>query len=128
MEYYDLGIYSRPVSTSSNEAQKWFDRGLAWTYGYNLAPTSLARRVATLSKVHAASGWASPCRAEVVHTTLRGIRRVKGTSQHQATPLLREALFVMLGRSGGVHLKPIYLYGGSESYCRQLNIMEHRSA
>jgi tetratricopeptide (TPR) repeat protein len=35
MDYYDLGSYSRPVSTSSNEAQTWFDRGLAWTYGYN---------------------------------------------------------------------------------------------
>jgi len=35
MDYYDLGTYSRPVSTSSNEAQLWFDRGLAWTYAYN---------------------------------------------------------------------------------------------
>ncbi len=35
MEYYDLGSYSRAVSTSSKEAQKWFDRGLAWTYAYN---------------------------------------------------------------------------------------------
>jgi tetratricopeptide (TPR) repeat protein len=35
MEYYDLGTYSRPVSTSSSESQLWFDRGLAWTYAYN---------------------------------------------------------------------------------------------
>jgi tetratricopeptide (TPR) repeat protein len=33
--YYDLGSYSRMVSTSSIEAQAWFDRGLAWCYGYN---------------------------------------------------------------------------------------------
>jgi tetratricopeptide (TPR) repeat protein len=32
---FDLGRYSRKVSTRSKEAQKWFDRGLAWTYGYN---------------------------------------------------------------------------------------------
>ena len=32
---YDLGSYSRPVSTSSAEAQTWFDRGLAWCYGFN---------------------------------------------------------------------------------------------
>jgi tetratricopeptide (TPR) repeat protein len=32
---YDLGTYSRPVTTTSNDAQTWFDRGLAWTYGYN---------------------------------------------------------------------------------------------
>ena len=33
--YYDLGTYSRPVTTSSQEAQRWFDRGLIWCYGYN---------------------------------------------------------------------------------------------
>ena len=32
---YDLGTYTCPVSTSSVEAQLWFDRGLIWTYGYN---------------------------------------------------------------------------------------------
>lgn len=35
MDFYDLGTYSRPVSTASAEAQRWFDRGLAWTYAYN---------------------------------------------------------------------------------------------
>jgi tetratricopeptide (TPR) repeat protein len=34
-DYYDLGSYSRPVTTSSAEAQTWFDRGLIWTYGFN---------------------------------------------------------------------------------------------
>ena len=32
---YDLGSYRRPVTTRSAEAQAWFDRGLAWTYGYH---------------------------------------------------------------------------------------------
>ncbi len=32
---YDLGTYSRPVSTTSKAAQRWFDRGLNWTFGYN---------------------------------------------------------------------------------------------
>ena len=32
---FDLGPYSRPVSTGSAEAQRWFDRGLNWTYAYN---------------------------------------------------------------------------------------------
>ena len=36
MEYgYDLGCHSRRISTASETAQKWFDRGLAWTYGFN---------------------------------------------------------------------------------------------
>ncbi|NOD46421.1 MULTISPECIES: tetratricopeptide repeat protein [unclassified Ruegeria] len=34
-DYYDLGTYTCPVSTSNPEAQRWFDRGLNWTYGYN---------------------------------------------------------------------------------------------
>jgi len=35
MEYYDLGSYGSPVTTSSAEALTWFDRGLVWLYGYN---------------------------------------------------------------------------------------------
>ena len=35
MEYFDLGPYARDVTTTSQEAQTWFDRGLGWTYGYN---------------------------------------------------------------------------------------------
>jgi hypothetical protein len=34
-DYYDLGDHHRPISTSSAEAQLWFDRGLIWTYGFN---------------------------------------------------------------------------------------------
>lgn len=34
-DYYDLGPYTRPVTTTSREAQLWFDRGLIWCYGYN---------------------------------------------------------------------------------------------
>ncbi|MGH7155651.1 MAG: tetratricopeptide repeat protein [Acetobacteraceae bacterium] len=36
MEYpYDLGAYSRKVTTGSAEAQRWFDRGLNWCFGYH---------------------------------------------------------------------------------------------
>jgi len=34
-EYYDLGSFHRSVSTDSEVAQKWFDRGLIWTYAFN---------------------------------------------------------------------------------------------
>ena len=34
-DYYDLGTYSRTVTTGSPDAQRLFDRGLAWTYGFN---------------------------------------------------------------------------------------------
>jgi tetratricopeptide (TPR) repeat protein len=33
--YYDLGSHTRTVSTSSADAQLWFDRGLNWTYAFN---------------------------------------------------------------------------------------------
>ncbi|MEX0284536.1 MAG: tetratricopeptide repeat protein [Paracoccaceae bacterium] len=32
---YDLGSYSCPITTSSPDAQLWFDRGLNWVYGFN---------------------------------------------------------------------------------------------
>lgn len=35
--YFNLGTYSRPISTESAEAQLWFDRGLNWAYGFNHA-------------------------------------------------------------------------------------------
>ena len=35
MTYFDLGPYSRKVTTSSPEAQLWFDRGLNWQFGFN---------------------------------------------------------------------------------------------
>jgi tetratricopeptide (TPR) repeat protein len=34
-DYFDLGTHHRQVTTSSPEAQTWFDRGLAWTYGFH---------------------------------------------------------------------------------------------
>jgi tetratricopeptide (TPR) repeat protein len=35
MDYFDLGHYSRAIATNSPSAQRWFDRGLIWTYAYN---------------------------------------------------------------------------------------------
>jgi len=36
MDYpYNLGAYSRKVTTTSADAQGWFDRGLNWCFGYH---------------------------------------------------------------------------------------------
>jgi hypothetical protein len=35
MDYYDLGPYSRTITTNSEDAQRWFDRGLNGLFGYN---------------------------------------------------------------------------------------------
>jgi tetratricopeptide (TPR) repeat protein len=37
MDYYDLGAYGRKVTTTSPDAQVWFDRGLNWIFGFNHA-------------------------------------------------------------------------------------------
>ena len=34
-DYFDLGAYQRPVSTTSATAGEWFNRGLLWAYGFN---------------------------------------------------------------------------------------------
>lgn len=36
-DYYDLGDYTWPITTTAPEAQLWFDRGLIWTYAFNHA-------------------------------------------------------------------------------------------
>ena len=33
--YFDLGQWHRPVTTTSDGAQRWFDRGLNWLFGFN---------------------------------------------------------------------------------------------
>ncbi|NKB58843.1 MAG: hypothetical protein GKS00_21135 [Alphaproteobacteria bacterium] len=35
MEYYDLGAYARTITTKSEDAQLWFDRGLNWVFAFN---------------------------------------------------------------------------------------------
>ncbi|KAJ5802969.1 uncharacterized protein N7503_005419 [Penicillium pulvis] len=32
---YDLGTFGRPITTTSPEAQIWFNRGLCWVYSFN---------------------------------------------------------------------------------------------
>src|SRR6185312_17145486 len=36
MDYpYDVGRYARTVTTTSADAQRWFDRGLNWCFGFH---------------------------------------------------------------------------------------------
>ena len=34
MDYYDVDVYAREVTTASPEAQLWFNRGLVWCFAY----------------------------------------------------------------------------------------------
>ena len=35
MDRFDLGAHTRRISTVSPDAQKWFNLGLNWCYGFN---------------------------------------------------------------------------------------------
>ena len=34
MDYYDIDVYAWEITTSSSDAQLWFNRGLIWTYSF----------------------------------------------------------------------------------------------
>ena len=65
-----------------------------------LSVATLNRRIAALSKVHRSRGFSNPTTVEVVKSTVRGLRRIKGTAQRQATPLIKEDLFLVLEAMG----------------------------
>lgn len=65
-------------------------------YAETLSVATLVRRVATISKAHEAKCLPNPCRSEIVRATLRGIKRLRGTAQREAKPLLRQDLFMAL--------------------------------
>ena len=65
-----------------------------------LKPATISRRLAALSKAHAALGGQNPVRSELVRATMRGIGRTLGTAQREAKPLLKEDLFDILDASG----------------------------
>jgi integrase len=65
-----------------------------------LKASTLTRRLAAVSIAHDAHDLPNPVRTPLVRATMRGIRREHGAAQHQAKPLLREDLFVVLGTMG----------------------------
>ncbi|WP_299878432.1 site-specific integrase [uncultured Sulfitobacter sp.] len=67
----------------------------------DLAVSTLTRRLATISKVHKANGWQSPCKSELVRSAMRGLQRLKESSPKQAKPLCREDLFLVLDCMAG---------------------------
>ncbi len=34
MSYFNIDVYSRKITTTSDETQRWFNRGLVWTFAY----------------------------------------------------------------------------------------------
>jgi integrase len=65
-----------------------------------LKVSTLTRRLAAISIAHGAKNLPNPAASPLVRATMRGVRRAHGAAQHQAKPLLREDLFVVLGAMG----------------------------
>jgi len=65
-----------------------------------LKVATLTRRLAAISIAHKAQRLPSPVSSPLVRATMRGIRREQGADQHQAKPLPREDLFVVLAAMG----------------------------
>jgi integrase len=57
-----------------------------------LKPSTLARRLVAISRVHQAAGYDPPTKAAAVRETFQGIRRVQGTARRKMQPLLVEHL------------------------------------
>ena len=70
------------------------------THADALSVATLNRRLAALAKVHRSHGMANPTSSELVKSVLRGLKRVKGTAQRQAKPLLKEDLILALDATG----------------------------
>ena len=66
----------------------------------SLSVATLVRRIASISKPHAARGWPNPARSELVKATMRGIRRSHDSAQRRAKPLVKEDLFRVLSAMG----------------------------
>jgi len=64
------------------------------------APATIVRRIASLSKAHNAMGTDNPAKSELVRQALRGMKRLRGTPQRQAKPLLKDDLFAVLEQMG----------------------------
>ena len=65
---------------------------------WSFAPSTLSRRLASITKAHEVAGLLSPCRDVEVTTTMSGIRRQRRTPARRAAPLLLAELRSVLAQ------------------------------
>ena len=61
-----------------------------------LAVATLQRRLVAVAKAHTMQGHPDVTKSDLVRLTMRGIRRVHGCPQKQATPIMRDDLLMMV--------------------------------
>ena len=72
------------------------------TYAQTLSVATLNRRIVTIGWAHALQGYDSPTKSALVVATLRGIRRVNGSAQRQAAPLVKQDIAKVVQRLTGL--------------------------
>ncbi|WP_112663431.1 site-specific integrase [Microvirga flavescens] len=65
-----------------------------------LSIATLARRLVSISKAHTSRGFPNPVTSDLVHLTMRGIRRVHGKPQRQSAALLVQDVRRMIAGFG----------------------------
>ena len=97
----------------------------------SLSMATLDRRVVAISRAHAERGFESPTQTGLVRAVRRGIKRVEGEAQRQATPLLTSDLQQVLGALGddprGVRDRAILLLGFAGAFRRSELVALDRS-
>jgi integrase len=71
-------------------------------YAETHSNSTLTRRLVSISRAHTSQGFASPTQSDVVKAVLHGIRRVHGTQQQQASPILKADLIAMVENLHGL--------------------------
>ena len=81
----------------------------------DLSVSTLSRRIAALSKIHAVRKLENPTKSELVRSTMRGIKRTHGSASSQVSPLTKERLIKMIetcdGDRKGIRDRALLLIG-----------------
>ena len=123
-DYFDLGSHTRTVTTTSVEAQRWFDRGLAWSYAFNHEEAVRCFEKATAADPDCAMAywgiayalgpnynkpWEAFDEAETVDTVRRthdAVDRAKAAAMDNATPVERALIDALAARYPGAGVPP----------------------
>ncbi|MBL8049554.1 MAG: tyrosine-type recombinase/integrase [Chthonomonas sp.] len=78
-------------------------------------PSTIQRRLSSISTAHRAAGHASPTKSELVRSTLLGVKRANGTAKRQVIPVrvrhIREGVDLMRSDTKGIRDRAILLVG-----------------
>lgn len=85
-------------------------------------PSTVSRKVASLSIAHRSAGLESPCRSELVRSTLQGVRRVHGVAVTKKAPVriqnIRAAMDTLDASPSNVRDRALVLLGYAGAFRR----------